>query len=236
MRQNPQRHVGVVQSRLSVRVLRWQSNQTRSSERKAAIPASSADCWRNQDPFRRAKDSRENVGLHRGINRHSAKRTVRSQVGRYQLLCRNNERGAFHRPRFRGTVQNRIFSEACSDPSRVCEALVKWKEQSAYRQPEDWVFASRHSHGKQPYWGQAILHKYLRPAARELGIETQFGWHTFRHTYSTLLRSVGTEFKVMQELLRHSTIRSTLDVYTQAITPAKQNAQAAVMSLVFPSQ
>ncbi len=119
---------------------------------------------------------------------------------------------------------------------RVCEALVKWKEQSSYQQPEDWVFASRHSHGEQPYWGQAILHKYLRPAARELGIETRFGWHTFRHTYSTLLRSVGTEFKVMQELLRHSTIRSTLDVYTQAITPAKQNAQAAVMSLVFPSQ
>jgi hypothetical protein len=85
-------------------------------------------------------------------------------------------------------------------------------------------------------WGQAILHEYLRPAARELGIETQFGWHTFRHTYSTLLRSVWTEFKVMQELLRHSTIRSTLDVYTQAITPAKQNAQAAVMSLVSSSQ
>ena len=42
-------------------------------------------------------------------------------------------------------------------------------------------------------------------------------------------------FKVMQDLLRNSTIRSTLDVYTQAITPAKQNAQAAVMSLVFPS-
>jgi integrase len=118
----------------------------------------------------------------------------------------------------------------------VCEALVKWKEQSSYRQPEDWVFASRHSHGVKPYWGQAILQKYLRPAALELGIETRFGWHTFRHTYSTLLRSVGTEFKVMQELLRHSTIRSTLDVYTQAITPAKQNAQAAVMSLVFSCQ
>jgi len=82
---------------------------------------------------------------------------------------------------------------------RVCEALIKWKEQSPYRQPEDWIFASRHSHGVQPYWGQAILHKYLRPAARELGIETRFGWHTFRHTYSTLLRCVGTEFKVMQE-------------------------------------
>ena len=44
---------------------------------------------------------------------------------------------------------------------------------------------------------------------------------------------MGTEFKVMQELLRHSTLRSTLDVYTQAITPAKHAAQAAVLSLVF---
>jgi site-specific recombinase XerD len=44
---------------------------------------------------------------------------------------------------------------------------------------------------------------------------------------------VGTEFKVMQELLRHSSLRSTLDIYTQAITPAKHAAQAAVLSLVF---
>jgi hypothetical protein len=47
--------------------------------------------------------------------------------------------------------------------------------------------------------------------------------------------SVGTEFKVMQELLRHASFRSTLDVYTQAVTPAKHAAQAAVMSLVFSS-
>ena len=117
----------------------------------------------------------------------------------------------------------------------VAEALIKWRKRSKYRQPEDWVFASRHSRGEKPYWGQAILQKYLRPAALELGIEKRFGWHTFRHTYSTLLRSVGTEFKVMQELLRHSTLRSTMDVYTQAVTPAKHSAQAAVMSLVFSS-
>jgi integrase len=39
----------------------------------------------------------------------------------------------------------------------------------------------------------------------------------------------------MQELLRHSSFRSTLDVYTQAVTSAKHAAQAAVMSLVFSS-
>src|SRR5436305_5038516 len=39
---------------------------------------------------------------------------------------------------------------------RVCEVLLKWKEQSIYRWSEDWVFASRHSPGAQPYWGQPI--------------------------------------------------------------------------------
>jgi hypothetical protein len=37
----------------------------------------------------------------------------------------------------------------------------------------------------------------------------------------------------MQEMLRYSTLRSTLDIYTQAITPAKHAAQAALLSLVF---
>jgi site-specific recombinase XerD len=45
------------------------------------------------------------------------------------------------------------------------------------------------------------MRKLIRPAAQKLGIQKRFGWHTFRHTFSTLLRSVGTEFKVMQESL-----------------------------------
>ena len=40
----------------------------------------------------------------------------------------------------------------------------------------------------------------------------------------------------MQELLRHSSLRSTLDIYTQAISPAKHAALAAVLALVFSSE
>jgi integrase len=116
------------------------------------------------------------------------------------------------------------------------EALSKWREACRYNKSDDWVFASRRHRGRKPIWGQAILRRYLRPAAQRVGIQKQFGWHTFRHTYSTLLRSVGTEFKVMQELLRHSSLRSTLDVYTQAISPAKHAAQAAVLALVFTAE
>jgi integrase len=115
----------------------------------------------------------------------------------------------------------------------LADALSEWRKQCTYTKPDDWVFASRRYKGRRPYWGQAILRKYVRPAAQSVGIQKCIGWHTFRHTYSTLLRSVGTEFKVMQELLLHSSLRSTLDIYTQAITPAKHAAQAAVLSLVF---
>ena len=118
----------------------------------------------------------------------------------------------------------------------VADALLVWRKQSTYIKPDDWVFASRRHRGRHPVWGQAILRKYVRPVAEKVGIQKCIGWHTFRHTYSTLLRIVGTEFKVMQELLRHSTLRSTLDVYTQAITPAKHAAQAAVLSLSFPAK
>ena len=118
----------------------------------------------------------------------------------------------------------------------VLDALATWREGSRFTKCDDWVFASRRHRGRKPIWGQAILRRYIRPVAQQVGIQKRFGWHTFRHTYSTLLRSVGTEFKVMQELLRHSSLRSTLDVYTQAISPAKHAAQAAVLALVFASE
>jgi len=79
--------------------------------------------------------------------------------------------------------------------------------------------------------GSSNYAHYIQPVAEKLGIQKRIGWHTFRHTYCMLLRSLGVEFKVMQELMRHSSLRSSLDVYTQAVGPAKQAAQAAVLSL-----
>ena len=57
------------------------------------------------------------------------------------------------------------------------------------------ILASRRHRGRKPIWGRAILRRYVRPVAQQVGIQKRFRWHTFRHTYSTLLRSVGTKFK-----------------------------------------
>jgi integrase len=136
-------------------------------------------------------------------------------------------------------IVGRCKTEASQKPvpvhSVLAEELTQWRDRCRYREPDDWVFANEYHRGRHPYWGQAILRGIIRPVAERIGIKKWIGWHTFRHTYSTLLRSVGTEFKVMQELMRHSSLRSTIDIYTQAVTPAKHAAQAAVLSLFFPS-
>lgn len=115
-------------------------------------------------------------------------------------------------------------------------ALRRWHEQSRYQSPESWVFASPQNQGRRPYLAQQIMRRHIVRVARDLGITKRIGWHTFRHSYSTLLRSTGAELKIMQELLRHSTIRVTLDTYTQAVTTEKREAQESVVALLFPQK
>jgi len=118
----------------------------------------------------------------------------------------------------------------------LLETLRHWHLQTPYQSSESWVFASPATRGRWPYLSQEIMRHHIRPIARKLGITKPIGWHTFRHTYSTLLRSTGAELKIMQELLRHSTIRVTLDTYTQAVTTEKRDAQEAVVALLFPEK
>jgi len=77
------------------------------------------------------------------------------------------------------------------------------------------------------------MRHFILPTAIKLGITKRIGWHTFRHSYSTLLKANGADIKVMQELLRHASTRVTLDTYTQAVTPAKRAAQTAVVAQFF---
>jgi hypothetical protein len=76
------------------------------------------------------------------------------------------------------------------------------------------------------------MRQHIQPALRRIGISKRVGWHTFRQTYSTLLKAVGADVKVMQELLRHASVCVTLDTYTQAVTAAKREAQASVLNLL----
>lgn len=114
----------------------------------------------------------------------------------------------------------------------LAEALRVWHQHTRYRAPDDWVFASPATRGRRPYWGQCIMRKVIRPAAEKVGITQRIGWHTFRHTYSSLLMATRADIKVTQELLRHASSRVTLDTYTQAVTLHKRKAQSEVVKLM----
>jgi site-specific recombinase XerD len=79
-----------------------------------------------------------------------------------------------------------------------------------------------------------LLTRTIRPAAVRAGIEKRIGWHTFRHTYSTLLVANGENVKVIQELMRHASSRSTLEIYCQARSADKRAAQQRVVQMIFP--
>ena len=81
----------------------------------------------------------------------------------------------------------------------------------------------------------SIMRHFIQPVAKQLGIGN-ISWHTFRHTYSTLLHANGEDPKVVQELLRHSSIKVTMDVYTQAVTATKRKAQSRVVEMIVPKK
>jgi len=116
--------------------------------------------------------------------------------------------------------------------AHVAADLWLWKEASTYSKSEDWIFASPHTKGKYSFWPDVLLLKIIQPAARRAGIKKRVGWHTFRHSYSSLLVANGENVKVVQELMRHASSRFTLDVYSQARKGAKRQAQERVVQMI----
>jgi integrase len=132
-------------------------------------------------------------------------------------------------------VIGRCKTEASAKPvpvdSFMAHDLLSWQRETPYNRTEDWVFASVTMKGTQPYWPENLMRRYVWPAAKRAKITKRIGWHTFRHTYSTLLRANGEDVKVVQELLRHANSKTTMDTYTQALSPAKRTAQSRVVRM-----
>ena len=85
------------------------------------------------------------------------------------------------------------------------------------------------------YWPGRIQENWLVPAAEKVGLG-RIGWHTFRHSHSSLLHALGVDLKVQQELLRHADIRTTMNIYTHAVPAALRKANSKVVRLVLPAQ
>jgi integrase len=133
-------------------------------------------------------------------------------------------------------VEGKCKTEVSEKPvpmdEHIAQVLIAWRQESVYTKPQDWVWASPHKKGSQPYWLSTIMRYFVQPAAKAAGIKSRIGWHTFRHSFSTLIKSLGVDAKVVQELLRHASFKTTMDAYTQALREPKRQAQERLADLI----
>jgi len=73
----------------------------------------------------------------------------------------------------------------------------------------------------------------LGDAAQNAGIG-HVSSHTFRHTHRTWLDSVGTSVGVQQKLMRHADVRTTMNIYGDAVTQDMRDAHEKVVRLALP--
>ena len=80
-----------------------------------------------------------------------------------------------------------------------------------------------------PNGARLPIHEERKVAAGKYGA---IGWHTFRHTYRSWLDETGAPMKVQQELMRHASIQTTMNVYGQAMSSSKREANGKVVEMV----
>ena len=119
----------------------------------------------------------------------------------------------------------------------LAQYLKEWRAQSPYSKVNDFVFPSLIKNGKVPISASTFVKDHLRPAAISAGVVLakgqRFGLHNLRHSLSTWLVNKGkVDPKTVQGMLRHSDIRTTMNLYTQDDRDEKQAAQGAFLSAV----
>jgi integrase len=116
------------------------------------------------------------------------------------------------------------------DP-RLEGLLLEWRTFSAYSSDADWVFANPQT-GK-PFHQESLKKHQLHRVAELIGLPDGIGWHTFRHTYRSWLDETGAPMKVQQELMRHASIQTTMNIYGRAMNDSKRKANSQVVGLAF---
>ncbi|MGO8718708.1 MAG: tyrosine-type recombinase/integrase [Acidobacteriaceae bacterium] len=131
-----------------------------------------------------------------------------------------------------GNTKTEISRKLVPLHSCQLEDLKAWRTEAPYPDDSDWLFASHLKKGRKPYWPDMIRKRHLLPLAEKLGIKKRIGWHSFRRSYASLLKANREDIKVVQELMRHANISTTMDLYTQAFSEDARQAQSHVIDMV----
>jgi integrase len=91
---------------------------------------------------------------------------------------------------------------------------------------KDIVFCNKYGGYKEP----ADLQRSFKRLLRETGLPT-IRFHDLRHSTATLLLGMGVHPKIVQELLGHSSISMTMDIYSHVLPSMQQEAMSKLDDL-----
>jgi integrase len=116
--------------------------------------------------------------------------------------------------------------------AEMLEVLKTWRQKAQFSSDQDWIFASPVKLGRLPVSYPWVWRIYQEAAAKA-GIG-KIGTHSLRHSYRSWLDAVGTGVAVQQKLMRHSDIRTTMNLYGDVVTDEMAQAHSKVVRLALP--
>lgn len=113
--------------------------------------------------------------------------------------------------------------------------MKRWRLESPFSQPGNWVFPSFRLKGKKPRCANMLVEDYLRPAAVNAGVLAmgdphRFGFHNLLHSLASYLARTKTDPKTVQTLLCHSNVKTTLQLYAHSMSEDRLAAQGQALA------
>ena len=115
----------------------------------------------------------------------------------------------------------------------LLERLGAWRQSTQFAADDDWMFASPLKLGRQPY-SYTGFWRELHRAGEAAGLG-HMGTHTFRHSYRMWIDAIGTPVGVQQKLMRHSDIRTTMNIYGDAASADMRRAHGKIVQMALRS-
>lgn len=132
------------------------------------------------------------------------------------------------RSAYRGAIdETKTPSSKAKLPLHVALAdlLRAWK----LKCDSEWIFANPDT--DMPYQSPSMQQRWIRPAGEGIGIDG-LGFHSLRHSYRSWLDSAGIAPGITKDLMRHSAISTTFNVYGRALSLEKREANSKVVEML----
>jgi len=109
----------------------------------------------------------------------------------------------------------------------LVDLLLVWRSKC----DSEWLFANPST--GLPYQSPSMQQRWIRPAGEAIGVEG-LGFHSLRHSYRSWLDTAGIAPGVTKDLMRHSAIATTFNIYGRALSPEKREANRKVVEMLLP--